>query len=101
MPNIVTQERFINEALEAHNAYRTMHGVSPLEHEPRLSSLAKQWAENLAQKNKLEYKNTTYKDVEVGENILRFKLNETNSYYLSGRFIPHIYYELFINFNSY
>ena len=86
MPNIVSQERFIKEALTAHNNYRQLHHANELEHEPRLSSLAQEWAEILATKGSLSYRQCTYKNEELGENIMRFKLNEANLYYLNGIF---------------
>ena len=82
---VVSQERFIAEALKAHNIYRDIHRVPGLEHDSRLSSLAKEWAENLAEKGTIEYRNTTYKGVEVGENIMRLKLGDSGLYYYAGK----------------
>lgn len=93
MPNIVSQERFIQEALEAHNKYRTRHGADPVEHEPQLSSLAKEWAEKLAEKGSLSYRKTTFKNQELGENILRFNLKNANVFYVSGGDISHEWYQ--------
>lgn len=93
MPYIVTQDRFIQEALEAHNRYRALHGAPPVEHESRLSGLAKEWAEQLAQKGSLSYRNTTFKNQELGENILRFNLRSADAYYLSGKDISDEWYQ--------
>lgn len=92
MPNIVSQERFIKEALTAHNNYRQLHHANELEHEPRLSSLAQEWAEILATKGSLSYRQCTYKNEELGENIMRFKLNEANLYYLNGSDVTDEWY---------
>ena len=92
MPNIVSQDRFIKEALNAHNTYRGLHGVAPVEHEPRLSSLAQEWAEQLAQNGSLSYRNTTYQKHELGENILRFNLRNAGVYYVSGKDITDEWY---------
>ncbi len=86
MPKIVNQERFIKECLEAHNTYRSQHCVPNLEVDPRLSELALEWAENLAQNGNLIYKNTFYNDQHLGENILRFRLRDANLFYFSGSF---------------
>lgn len=85
MEKAVSQDRFIKEALQAHNNYRRLHSVDDLEHDSRLSSLAQQWAEHLANIGTLKYKNSTYKDEEVGENIVRYNLNETKSFYIEGK----------------
>lgn len=85
MPNIVTQDRFIKEALAAHNEYRRLHNVPELEHEARLSELALEWAENLASNGALSYRNISYKNKEVGENIIRFDLNKTSIHYINGK----------------
>ena len=81
---VVNQERFIKEALKAHNEYRKIHGVSELKEDPRLSGLAKEWAEDLADRDTLEYRNFMYKGVEVGQNIMRLDLSELGLYYFGG-----------------
>jgi glioma pathogenesis-related protein 2 len=63
------QEEFINEALEAHNEYRQMHGTPELEHNKELSKLAFEWAKKIAKKNKLEHSGIKYKNDNLGENL--------------------------------
>lgn len=92
MSKVVNQERFINEALAAHNSYRVQHGVSELEHEPRLSSLAQEWAEKLASDSSLKYRSFTYKSGDVGENIMKFNLKEAQLYYRSGNDVTNEWY---------
>ena len=89
MPKLVKQERFISEALEAHNKYRKQHCVGELTIDPRLNELALEWAENLATIGSLKYKNATYCDENLGENILKFKLKESKTFYFSGIFYSH------------
>ncbi len=83
----ISQKRFQNEAIEAHNKVRNLHGASALEHDPELSSLAKDWAEHLALNDKLEYKNGSYKGQSLGENVLT-----ADTSYLSGNAITDLWY---------
>jgi uncharacterized protein YkwD len=79
MSKVITQNRFISEALEAHNHYRKLHNSPPLEHDQVLSDLACEWAEYLAANDKLAYKNAIYKDEAIGENIMRI-----NKFFFGG-----------------
>jgi uncharacterized protein YkwD len=79
MPQALTQKRFVGEALEAHNACRKKHNAPPLQHDPELSNMAREWAEHLAETGQLVYKNAFYKKTALGENILR-----ASGFYLSG-----------------
>jgi hypothetical protein len=79
MPQAITQKRFVSEALEAHNACRKRHNAPPLQHDPELSSLAREWAEHLAETGQLVYRNVHHKKIALGENILR-----ASGFYLSG-----------------
>ena len=101
MSKIISQKRFINEALEAHNKVRGLHNVPPLEHDPILSDMAADWVEHLAANQALQYRDGDYKNEPVGENILRAKsaymtgsevtdfwYNEEKSYNYSGKFSP-------------
>jgi uncharacterized protein YkwD len=89
MGRIISQKRFINEALEAHNKLRNLHGLSPLENDPELSNIAAEWAEHLALNDKLEYKNSKYKNQLLGENILK-----ADTSYLSGKDITNLWYKI-------
>ena len=73
MGRIISQKRFINEALESHNKVRSLHGLDSLEHDQNLSNLAVEWAEHLALNDRLEYKNTKYNNEQLGENVFRGK----------------------------
>lgn len=79
MSRAITQSRFFNEALEAHNRYRALHGCPPVELDEKLNQMAAEWAENLAANDKLYYRDTEYKKEPLGENILR-----ANCVYFSG-----------------
>jgi uncharacterized protein YkwD len=84
---VVSQERFITEALQAHNECRQLHGAEQLKEDLRLSGLAKEWAESLAERDVLEYRSFTYKGAEVGQNIMRLDLSELGLYYFAGRYL--------------
>ena len=73
MGRVISQRRFQEEALEAHNKYRKAHGVQPVQHDPKLSELAVEWAEHLASRNLFKYKNDKYDNEPLGESILRAK----------------------------
>lgn len=47
------QDKFIQEALSSHNTYRKKHGVDPLIHNPELSKIAQNYAEQIANSNGL------------------------------------------------
>jgi len=84
----ISQKRFIKEALDAHNKYRKVHGVSELEHDTKLSDLAMDWAEHLANRNTLEYTNSQYENAPLGENVVK-----ANKFYLNGDLISKIWYD--------
>lgn len=79
MSKVISQKRFNTEALDAHNKYRKLHFVPEVQLSDELTEKALQWAERLAENGALKYKNPTFKNDLVGENILRAK-----AYYLSG-----------------
>ncbi|XP_043914400.1 uncharacterized protein LOC122790830 [Protopterus annectens] len=55
---------FCKELLDAHNKYRSLHGVSPLRMNPDLTKEAQNWAEHLVGIQALKNSNTNY-----GENL--------------------------------
>lgn len=63
---------FEKDFLEAHNKYRALHGVGPLELDRKLSKYAEEWARHLAFKNVLE----TRPNCNYGENI--YKVSSTD-----------------------
>jgi uncharacterized protein YkwD len=79
MSKVISQNRFSNEALDAHNRYRKKHGCPPLELDQKLCDLAVDWAESLASNDRLAYKNVELNGAPVGQNIMR-----TNQFYVSG-----------------
>lgn len=81
MSKLITPARFINEAIEAHNRYRKLHGCPPVEVDQKLCEFAAEWAEHLALKDILEYRNSNYKGEPLGENILR----ANNRIYFGGK----------------
>ncbi|XP_045465180.1 uncharacterized protein LOC123674262 isoform X2 [Harmonia axyridis] len=86
---------FEGDFLDAHNKYRALHGVGPLELDRKLSKYAEEWARHLAFKNVLE----TRPNCNYGENI--YKVSSTDAsftlegnvpvekWYLEGK--KHIY----------
>lgn len=83
--SLISQNRFSNEALKAHDQYRAKHHVSPLELDDNLSNLAVEWAEKLASEDRLKYRDGEYLKQPIGENILRVKLN--SKLYFSGKIL--------------
>lgn len=80
----ISQKRFIQEALIAHNELRAQHGVAPLELDDDLTRMALDWSDNLANTGSLKYSKRSYRGEEVGENILRCNLQGSGSIYFSG-----------------
>ncbi|XP_044732409.1 uncharacterized protein LOC123295218 isoform X3 [Chrysoperla carnea] len=64
-PGAKSPEEFANECLEAHNEYRTKHGVPPLTLSKKLCKISQKWADKIAAKGSLEQSNNT----DYGENI--------------------------------
>lgn len=62
------QQRFIKEALDAHNDCRSRHGVAPLEHNPELTRIALEWAKHIASRNSLSHSKNDYNGQPLGEN---------------------------------
>jgi uncharacterized protein YkwD len=62
-------QKFISEALAAHNDCRRKHGVHNLEHNSDLSKIAQSWANNIAAQNSMKHSKNEYKGDKIGENI--------------------------------
>jgi uncharacterized protein YkwD len=60
---------YIHSAIEAHNAYRSLHKVGPLKHNPHLSQRAQQYAEQLVREGELKHSDCMWEGKHVGENI--------------------------------
>ena len=73
MTSILQDTReFLQEAVEAHNKYRAIHGVAPLKINPEMCIIAKAWVENIALRNKMEHsqaQDRVYRGQTLGENI--------------------------------
>ena len=63
------QEKFIREALEAHNEYRSRHSAPPLTHNPELSEVAQRYAQYLASRNTLKHSDCNWNGKRMGENL--------------------------------
>jgi uncharacterized protein YkwD len=63
------QEKFIREALAAHNEYRGRHSAPPLVHNPELSQVAQSYAQNLARRNCLKHSDCNWNGKRMGENL--------------------------------
>lgn len=68
-PQKADQEKFISEALIAHNQYRRKHGVPPLKHNPKISEIAQKWAENIASNDKMSPSYNRYEGMRLGESM--------------------------------
>lgn len=62
------QQKFFDEALKTHNAYRALHGAQPLKLSSILCKSAQEWAEKLLPMNVKQNSPLADQDV-VGENI--------------------------------
>lgn len=62
-------DRFIQEALNAHNTYRKKHNVEPLVHNPELSTIAQNYAQYIANLGSLKHSTNTYNGQKLGENL--------------------------------
>ena len=91
--DLVSQKRFISEALEAHNDYRKAHGVQPLDLDRELTKSALEWAELLAKTQTFRYSFKMFRSEPVGENILKCDLTNTGKIYYSGREATSRWYE--------
>ena len=61
---------FEEDALEAHNKYRAMHGAPPLTLNRDLCDMSREWAEQNAINGTFEHSSdVTYKGAPVGENL--------------------------------
>ncbi|XP_067661889.1 uncharacterized protein [Haliotis asinina] len=65
----MSDRKFIDEVVKAHNEYRSRHQASPLSHSKDLSSTAQKWADHLALTNTFQHSNTSLKGEQLGENI--------------------------------
>jgi uncharacterized protein YkwD len=74
------QNRFIQEALEAHNKYRRRHNVPMLIHNPELSKIAQDYAKQIARQGSLIHSKNKYKSQNLGEN-LAFSYDSRVDYY--------------------
>ena len=72
---------FAKEALDAHNKYRQLHHVSPLELDSSLSRQAAAWADHLASNEILKYSNGSFERQPLGENLSRIKKDLIKSTY--------------------
>ena len=66
---------FVNDCVKAMNVYRDRHQVSPLAHNPQLTSIAQKWADHLAagSRSLSHNPNASYRGEKLGENCaMRF-----------------------------
>ena len=63
------KEKFIQEALTAHNRYRERHGCPPLVLSKELSNLAQRYANYLASTGTLVHSGLKYRGDQLGENL--------------------------------
>jgi len=65
----MTDKKFINEVIEAHNYYRNKHGVPPVKERKALTDYAQNWADHLAKANQFQHSKATLDGKRIGENI--------------------------------
>ncbi|KAL3872137.1 hypothetical protein ACJMK2_040088 [Sinanodonta woodiana] len=62
-------QTFIDEVVNAHNAYRSHHQAPPIKHTKDLSEYAQKWANHLVASNKFEHSTCDLDGTRLGENI--------------------------------
>ncbi|XP_071097472.1 uncharacterized protein [Haliotis cracherodii] len=65
----MSDRKFIDEVVKAHNEYRSRHQAPSLSHSKDLSSTAQKWADHLALTNTFQHSNASLKGEPLGENI--------------------------------
>ncbi len=75
------KDKFIKDALDAHNEYRAKHGVSPLTLSKRLCESAQAWADKLARENRFEHDT----NCDYGENLYCSWSSNPKAVQVSGR----------------
>ncbi|XP_052737388.1 uncharacterized protein LOC112043280 isoform X1 [Bicyclus anynana] len=76
----ISDSKFEDEFLQAHNEYRAKHKVPPLELNKKLCKYAEEWAKAIAKKAKVEHRDQN----EYGENIFYAWSSDPN-FTLTGR----------------
>ncbi len=62
--------KFAEDALKAHNEYRSRHQAPPLKHNKDISIIAQRWADNMARTGTFQHSNDrNYRGDKLGENI--------------------------------
>lgn len=70
VPQTDGPKNFVNEAVEAHNNLRAMHGAPPLTFADDLNEYSQKWADDIAKRDQMEHSNCTLPGGgRVGENI--------------------------------
>lgn len=91
------QDLFIDEALQAHNDYRKLHGVPKLIHNPELSYIALKWAINISQKNMIRQSKSSYKGKNLGQNVALWFVPGADKF--SGRVATKQWYDEITDYN--
>ena len=79
------QQKFISEALEAHNECRHKHGAPDLVHNPELSKIAQSWANYIAACRSMQHSDNDLNGNKLGENIAMWF--ETGATCYNGKFV--------------
>ncbi|XP_052789177.1 uncharacterized protein LOC128223804 isoform X2 [Mya arenaria] len=65
----MSDKKFIDEMVKAHNEYRSRHQAKDLKHAKDLTEFAQKWADHLVATNSFEHSNCDLKGERLGENI--------------------------------
>lgn len=76
----ISEDKFEEECLRAHNDYRRKHGVPPLELNKKLCKYAEEWAKTLAKRGQTEHRDQN----DYGENIF-YAWSSDPTFTVSGR----------------
>lgn len=66
---VVKNNKFISQALDSHNEYRTIHSSSKLKLNNDLCRIAQEWAERIASSNNFEHSSNIYMGQSLGIKI--------------------------------
>lgn len=87
------EQAWLNDYLQQHNKYRSLHQAPVVKFNPELCSLAQQWAEHLAAKDAFAHSDCKFQGKPLGENIA-MKMSSSQSDFPGHAFVDQWYSEV-------